>query len=99
MQEINITLGQIVYSKAGRDKYRYFMVVKILPDNYVLISDGETRPIEKPKRKKLKHLAVHNMVASDIKSKIESNSKIMNSDIRNSLKSMGLVNQLNGKEV
>lgn len=99
MQEIDITPGQVVYSKAGRDRYRYFVVLEILENDYVLISDGETRPIERPKRKKLKHLTVHNMVASDIKNKIESNSKIMNSDIRDSLKSMGLVNQLKGKEV
>ena len=38
---IGVSLGQIVYSIAGRDRGRYFIVVDIIDDNYVLISDGD----------------------------------------------------------
>lgn len=48
--------GQFVLSIAGRDKNRIFMVVDTIDENYVLIADGMLRSINKPKKKKLKHL-------------------------------------------
>ena len=47
--------GQIVCSKAGRDK-GYFMVVVGVEDGYVLVCDGKERPLERPKRKNVKHI-------------------------------------------
>lgn len=99
MESEKIALGQIVYSKAGRDNDKYFIVVGKIGQQYVLISDGDLRKIEKPKKKKIKHIVIHDIVASDIKYKLENNIKVSNSDIMNSLKSMGLINQSNSKEV
>ena len=48
--------GQIVISKAGRDINLKFVILKIIDENYVLISDGRLRKIDKPKLKKNKHL-------------------------------------------
>lgn len=48
--------GSIAVSLAGRDKGRVFIIVGVLDENHVLIADGRKRKIEKPKRKKLKHL-------------------------------------------
>lgn len=95
----NIVPGQIVRSKAGRDADRYFIITKIINNEYVLIADGDLRKIEKPKKKKIKHLVVHNMVASDIKFKIEAGIKVSNNEIINSLRLMGLSSQSNSKEV
>jgi ribosomal protein L14E/L6E/L27E len=50
-----IQKGSIVRSIAGRDRERFFVVFDI-QDDYALIADGELRPLEKKKRKKLKHL-------------------------------------------
>ncbi|GFR35247.1 KOW domain-containing RNA-binding protein [Thermobrachium celere] len=50
----NVALGQIVHSRAGRDKGRYFIVVGLIDENYVLIADGDLRKIESPKKKKNK---------------------------------------------
>ncbi|MCE7700011.1 MAG: KOW domain-containing RNA-binding protein [Methanobacterium paludis] len=99
MEPKDITPGQIVYSKAGRDKGRYYIVVGMPWNEYVLISDGDIRTVEKPKKKKIKHLVIHDLIASDIREKLENNNRITNSEIRNSLKLLGLFNQLNGKEV
>ena len=49
-------LGKIVLSKQGRDKGRYFMVVSVIDDNHIGIADGVTHKVEKPKKKKLKHV-------------------------------------------
>lgn len=54
---MELTLGSIVRSRAGRDKGNYFVVTAI-EDNAVLICDGKERPLERPKRKNLKHIAV-----------------------------------------
>ena len=48
-------IGNIVCSKAGRDK-GYFMVVVGCKDNLVLVADGKERPIERAKPKNQKHL-------------------------------------------
>ena len=93
MESEKITLGQIVHSKAGRDKGNFFIVVGMSGDEYVLISDGDIRKIENPKKKKVKHLVFHDMMAKDIKDKIEANIKINNGDIKNSIRSLGLVKE------
>lgn len=94
-----IVPGQVVQSRAGRDKDNYFLVVGIVNYEYVLICDGDIRKVEKPKKKKVKHLIIHNNVAEQIRNKLKANIKINNGEIRNSLESMGLVNQYNSKEV
>ena len=60
---MDIKIGQIVISKAGRDKGMVFVVVEIKDDNHVLLADGKTRRLLKPKLKKLKHLQPTNFVS------------------------------------
>lgn len=86
-----ITLGQIVHSKAGRDKDKYFVVVGIIDDDYVLIADGDFRKISSPKKKKVKHLVFHDKAAEEIQKCLNENKKITDSDLRKNLQSMGLL--------
>ena len=51
--------GQVVLSTCGRDMGKLQMVLEILDDSYVLVVDGK-RKIEKPKKKKIKHLQKYN---------------------------------------
>lgn len=48
--------GQVVISKCGRDIGKLQVVIDNLDDSYVLVVDGKRRKIEKPKKKKVKHL-------------------------------------------
>ena len=48
--------GMTVQAKAGRDKGRFFLVIRV-ENGFAYIADGKTRTIEKPKKKKLIHLA------------------------------------------
>ena len=52
-------VGRIVFSKAGRDKNR-LMVVVSADDKFLYLCDGKERPLEKPKRKNVKHAALTN---------------------------------------
>lgn len=78
--------GDIVISTAGRERDNCFLVVDV-QDNFALISDGKSRKIDKPKKKKIKHLSSvigHSDYAAEmlIKSK-----KVSNREIRKLLKS------------
>lgn len=48
--------GSIVKSCAGRDK-GYLLAVLGECDGFLLVADGKERPIERPKRKSLKHIS------------------------------------------
>lgn len=56
--------GQIVCSKAGRDK-GYYMVAIEEEESFVFVCDGKERPLERPKRKNIKHLMFTNTVLSE----------------------------------
>ncbi len=49
-------VGMLAYSKCGRDRKRLFCVVDVIDTEFVLVADGNLRTLEKPKKKRLKHL-------------------------------------------
>jgi hypothetical protein len=53
---VKITEGTVVLSAAGHDKNRVFAVIGLSGGEIALIADGKLRKLEKPKKKKLKHL-------------------------------------------
>ena len=48
--------GQLVRSKAGRDKTRTLAVLAV-EGQMLLLADGDLRKVENPKRKKMQHVA------------------------------------------
>jgi Ribosomal protein L14E/L6E/L27E len=80
-----VVLGQVVYSKAGRDAGKIFVVTGLGDDNYVFITDGDSRRLEKSKKKKAKHLIITTNVIETIAQKISSGEKITNAEIRKAL--------------
>ncbi len=87
-----IKVGQVVKSKAGRDKDRFFIVIGIVDEQYVLIADGDLRKIDKPKQKKIKHLFVYNNIISDeVRKRISGNEKINNLFLRRELEKLGQI--------
>lgn len=69
---MHIIEGMIVYSDAGHDKERFYIVIKT-DSQYAYIADGKRRKREKPKRKKFCHLTgtntllEHEMYQTDLK--------------------------------
>jgi ribosomal protein L14E/L6E/L27E len=86
----DIQIGQFVRSKAGRDKDRVFIVMKIVDEKYVLIADGDLRRIEKPKKKKIRHLALLSSVSTSLKDKLSGDGKINNAYVRREIEKLGL---------
>lgn len=61
---MTITKGSIVRAKAGRDKDSFFVVLSV-QEGFAFIADGKRRKVEKPKQKKLIHLAVTNTTLTE----------------------------------
>lgn len=78
----DMTIGQVVKSRAGRDSGRIFLVLDIIDDQYVYIVDGDIRKLDNPKQKKVKHLIVYNTVLPEFKQKLDSKIKINNAYVR-----------------
>ena len=78
--------GEIVRSRAGRDRGRAFVVRKILDADYVLLVDGTLRTLERPKKKKRRHL----LKASD--TRMELSETLCNADFRKFLAAQGFQN-------
>ena len=54
---MKLKVGQVVKSTAGHDKGALFVIAGI-EDKKVLLCDGKERPLEKPKKKNLKHIEI-----------------------------------------
>lgn len=52
---MDVSAGCVVYSKCGRDKGLAAIVLRAEGD-YVYLVDGKLRRLDKPKKKKLKHV-------------------------------------------
>lgn len=88
--------GDIVYSKAGRDKEGYFIVISV-DGEYVQICDGKRRKVDRPKRKKLKHLKFGVGYSNFIAKKLAGNEKITNLEVRRELSGFNNVEPANEK--
>lgn len=89
MNDDSTLVGMIATSLAGRDKGRSFIITQQCDPNHVLLVDGTLRRLERPKRKKLKHLRLENVVVEGLKEKIVEKKQVFNAQIRNCLLSHG----------
>ena len=82
---MNLERGTVVKSLCGKDKNNLFCVLDKQED-YVLYCDGCVRKLEKPKRKKLKHVQVTRV-------KLQTETLQVNKHIKKALKSLNIVEE------
>jgi len=82
---MDLQVGQIVISKAGRDKGAAFVVTKLEGD-YALLVDGKSRRLDNPKRKKTKHLQPTNYVDKNLAQIITTGAYLKDADFRATIK-------------
>lgn len=58
---MDLKRGQIVIAKAGREKGKKLVILEA-NNQYCMLCDGKERPLERPKRKNRKHIALTRMV-------------------------------------
>lgn len=85
MKEFPVEIGRVVYSKCGRDEGRIFLVTGVIDDDFVMISDGDTRRIAKQKKKRRKHLKATQTLDQNLRERILSGVMPEDYEIRASL--------------
>lgn len=87
------TIGQLAIATAGRDANRKFIITCIINDQYVYISDGDSRKLANPKKKKLIHLKLTKYISNEIAQGLQQN-KVTNSVISKCIKSLDSYREL-----
>lgn len=83
---MEIIIGSVVYSKAGRDKGNCYLVIALDANNYFWVVDGEGKTIAKPKRKNVKHIKTKGVVLTTIGEKLIAGKQVFDSEVRSALR-------------
>ena len=79
-----IRISDVVISTAGRDRGQMFYVIGT-EGVYTHLANGKDRPLEKPKRKKVKHVSKVLRAETRVAAKILAGDKVLNSELRKDL--------------
>ncbi len=82
---MDIAQADIVRSIAGRDKGKLFFVLQDGGDGFLLLADGRERRVERPKRKKHKHVQATRAPSTRTAEKIRRGEAVSNRELRNTL--------------
>lgn len=75
-------LGQLVSSRAGRDRGRYYLIYEVVSDRLVRVVDGIVRRVDNPKEKNTKHLAFYPAIQVELAEKVARGERVTNAEIR-----------------
>ena len=78
-------IGKFATSKAGHDKTKLYVIMNEDLE-YVYLVDGDLKPLDKPKKKRKKHIQIINRVDETIQNKLETKQIIYNEDIKRAIK-------------
>ena len=79
---VPIAPGCVVRSKAGRDEERLFIVLSLEGEEFAYVADGDLRKVEKPKLKRLKHLAAVEGPESGLQQRLLAGERVENHELR-----------------
>ena len=80
----DINISDVVVSTAGRDSGEWFYVIAEDQD-FLFLANGKDRPLDKPKRKKRKHVQKVLRSETRVAAKILSGDKVLNGELRRDL--------------
>ena len=83
-EPLSLERGRIVISTQGRDKGRAFLILERIGEDMVTVADGLVHLLERPKKKKTKHLHVKPIMINLDTIRPEGGS-VQNSDLRRAL--------------
>ena len=86
-EKTTIATADVVSSTAGRDQGELFYVLET-DDQFVTLVNGRNRPVEKPKRKKRKHVEKVLRSETRVAEKLRSGVKVLNGELRRDLASL-----------
>ena len=80
----DINISDVVVSTAGRDSGNWFYVIREDPV-YLFLANGKDRTLDKPKRKKRKHVQKVLRSETRVAEKLRHGDKVLNSELRRDL--------------
>ena len=90
----DINISDVVVSKAGHDQDEWFYVIGEDQD-FLLLANGKDRPLDKPKRKKRKHVQKVLRSETRVAAKLLSGDKVLNGELRRDLAFLARERQAN----
>ena len=78
---MNNEKGRIVFSKAGHDKLKVYVIIDY-DNEYYYLSDGDIRTLDKLKKKRIKHVQKTNTYINQLVDNIDDLSNITNEHIK-----------------
>ena len=94
----DFNIADVVISTAGRDKGSLFYVIETNPE-FLMLANGKDRTLDKPKRKKRKHIQKVLRSETRVAEKLRLGDKVLNSELRRDLAYLSremLANNLGG---
>jgi hypothetical protein len=82
---VNISIGQLVTSSAGRDLASVYLVTGIKKNKYLLLANGRDRKYSNPKQKNIRHVNVRKAIAQGVAEKLHAGMKITDEEIRQAI--------------
>ena len=80
----DLIISDVVISTAGRDQGKLFYVIGTDPV-YLTLANGKDRTLEKPKRKKRRHIQKVLRSETRVAEKLRNGNKVLNSELRRDL--------------
>ena len=83
-EQPSFNISDVVLSTTGRDNGKMFYVIGI-ENEYLLLANGKDRTLDKPQRKKQKHVQKVLRSETRVAEKIRSGDKVLNGELRRDL--------------
>ena len=83
-EQPEFAISDVVISTTGRDKGKLFYVIA-LDGPYLFLANGKDRTLDRPKRKKQKHVQKVLRSETRVAGKLKSGGKVLNSELRKEL--------------
>ena len=80
----DFNISDVVQATAGRDRGKLFYVIA-QEDAYLFLANGKDRPLDRPKRKKCKHVQMVLRSETRVADKLRAGDKVLNSELRRDL--------------
>ena len=80
----DVNISDVVIATAGRDQGKLFYVIGTDPV-YLMLANGKDRSLDKPKRKKRKHIQKVLRAETRVAEKLRNGDRVLNSELRRDL--------------
>ena len=80
----DFNIADVVISTAGRDAGTLFYVIRTDPE-FLMLANGKDRTLDKPKRKKRKHIQKVLRSETRVAEKLRNGDRVLNSELRRDL--------------